>query len=988
MKKEAITQVGDEMRRKPTHKFSPRVEFCEWIGRRTSQMEKQRRHGFGCGCGVGVSVGLGLGLKHLKAIDVCKSVLDIPIFKYIVEFNKRNLLSQGSTGRVRQYRILVIGLSLPFIFIGCTEWVDSDCDTTGASQNHDAQQPVKKQTRQWAAWTRQEEESFFTALRQNFEKITCRVQSKNKDQVRHYYYRLLRRMNKLLGPGLCLDAKNSKDTNAAMLRWWSLLEKYSCKASKLHLKPRRFKLFIETLETSISGENCSSSVPTSNQGRTSGHDVHAVKLVLLDGQNVQKLGSGKGSSVRRSINVGANCNNCKADASPPKQCGRGGKQAGATRVYQLQSNLGCNGRKSMKQSQYHCPRIELGTCHRTQQELSLLTARLPPVLVNIRLGWSTKSKKRRFESINSRKEKLYNSFSLLGHIIKWLAYNLSTEPTCGPTSTAAYKKWEKAAIAGVSLVADAAEHLERTTMDKEVDIQVQKPFVPVGKDFPTLPTSLPNSLIDGNMQSSNKLKLQLFPIDEVTRRALEMDNHNPHLELTLSTRKKISSVLEHLNRKWGNSSVASGELILFPYSVQRENLVGYQRWTQDSVLSAADVYALIGSPSIFRLRYGWFPSGELVSSTLQAPLMSSSVVQNVNMISNNMEEQHKDSVEITTPPAVCPPEKLINHNNKEQEVSRAGNAIVVHSSMEMPNGIVRCIGMDANNHCQESFDGAASVPWDKRETGNGAVLGEEENKDDMRLRKRSTLSAGEWADSLTNISVGDLLSEVAHNAVPDNVDPPQPGSSECLQQGPFSSDSFDAAIAAHIYKHQNKTGFQPAVASHASSIWDAEETCDAFSFRNIVLQEEGPSTSAITSSDACKQILRKSLVGSGAAVQDLPEAEVPMDDKPLDDEPVDKNSSEVLDEDDDLSNEDPMDECLPDTPILESSSKDLNGLTDIYWPDSLGPLDLDMPSTRYHSEDLILSDSLSSFNRLLASSLDAFQNCSIFGLDERNDIKG
>ncbi|KAJ0793874.1 hypothetical protein HanOQP8_Chr01g0034031 [Helianthus annuus] len=26
--------------------------------------------------------------------------------------------------------------------------------------------PVKKQTRQWAAWTRQEEESFFTALRQ------------------------------------------------------------------------------------------------------------------------------------------------------------------------------------------------------------------------------------------------------------------------------------------------------------------------------------------------------------------------------------------------------------------------------------------------------------------------------------------------------------------------------------------------------------------------------------------------------------------------------------------------------------------------------------------------------------------------------------------------------------------------------------------------------------------------------------------------------
>jgi len=84
------------------------------------------------------------------------------------------------------------------------------------------QKPAKKPTRQWAAWTRQEEENFFNALRQvgkNFEKITHRVQSKNKDQVRHYYYRLVRRMKKLLGPGFLLDAKNSKDTIAAMLRW-------------------------------------------------------------------------------------------------------------------------------------------------------------------------------------------------------------------------------------------------------------------------------------------------------------------------------------------------------------------------------------------------------------------------------------------------------------------------------------------------------------------------------------------------------------------------------------------------------------------------------------------------------------------------------------------------------------------------------------------------------------------------------------------------
>lgn len=49
----------------------------------------------------------------------------------------------------------------------------------------------------------------------------------------------------------------------------------------------------------------------------------------------------------------------------------------------------------------------------------------------------------------------------------------------------------------------------------------------------------------------------------------------------------------------------------------------------------------------------------------------------------------------------------------------------------------------------------------------------------------------------------------------------------------------------------------------------------------------------------------------------------------------------------------------------------------------LGPLDLDIPSCKYHNEDQILSDSMSGLNRLIASSLDAFQNCSFFGLDKK-----
>jgi len=54
--------------------------------------------------------------------------------------------------------------------------------------------------------------------------------------------------------------------------------------------------------------------------------------------------------------------------------------------------------------------------------------------------------------------------------------------------------------------------------------------------------------------------------------------------------------------------------MLFPYGVQKENLNNYQRWNQESTLSAADIYAVIGSPPIFRLRYlfsmlqSWFRS--------------------------------------------------------------------------------------------------------------------------------------------------------------------------------------------------------------------------------------------------------------------------------------------------------------------------------------------------------------------------------------------
>ncbi|KAK7346351.1 hypothetical protein VNO80_20869 [Phaseolus coccineus] len=734
------------------------------------------------------------------------------------------------------------------------------------------QQPAtKKPTRQWAAWTRQEEESFFTALRQvgkNFEKITSRVQSKNKDQVRHYYYRLVRRMNKLLGPGLCLDAKNSKDTNAAMLRWWSLLEKYSCKASKLHLKPRRFKIFLEALEHQLlkdrkknvrkrplQGGNCLPPLPStvSNQSRASGNEARAVKLVLVDSQNILKLGPSK-SSMKRNINMSVSRSNTKGDSNTIK---------------------------------------------------------------------STRQRKK-----------------------------------SGMISTAAYRKWEKAAIAGVSLVADAAEHLERAATVREIEQDQENPGEkcsdPTDYVLPSLPTCPQNQFVDNNVNNM-KLKLQLFPIDEPTRRALEVDKHNPHLELTLSTRKKISSILEHLNRKWGHSSIAVGELMLFPYGIQRENLVNYQRWTQESTLSAADIYAMIGSPPIFRLRYGWFSNTELGLLNMQVTVASGSMLTQskssvyskdriVNSVSFPTSSTNTHSLELS----------------EDCRISMNRNHTLMTSSPNVPN--TRGNNAHLNTSSEESCRPTANSLWHEKDVRDGAVTTQLEDLDELKLSSGTGLSAGEWADSLTNISVGDLLSGVSQDLEDDCINPPIAENCHDVQQIPFSSDSFDAAIAAHISRHQDKMG-QSSLAAHMSSIWDAEETCDAFLFRkDPILHVDRPSLSPVASLESEKKVPERSF------------------------EKLDELSPERerLVEDFVQSDPMPMDSSESDADIQDHLGKDFTALTDIYWPDSLGPLDLDIPSsTKYHTEDLIFSDSLSGLNRLIASSLDAFQNCSFFGFDKK-----
>ncbi|TVU47777.1 hypothetical protein EJB05_07386 [Eragrostis curvula] len=717
-------------------------------------------------------------------------------------------------------------------------------------------------TRQWAAWTRQEEENFFNALRQvgkNFEKITHRVQSKNKDQVRHYYYRLVRRMKKLLGPEFSLDAKDSKDTIAAMLRWWSLLEKFSCSASKLHLKPRRFKSFVEALGNQLlkdrnkSRRKCTRvdmclSSPSSVLSKAPGNEPFPVKFLSEDAQNGSKVMSPKGTFLKRSTETNSNKSGAaKGDLS-------------ATRTVKQKRRAG------------------------------------------------------------------------------------------GIVASAAYKKWERAAMAGVSLVADAAEELERSTVDPGLLCNIEAgTFTSSSNSLSTADGISINPVKEADPQAPAKLKLQLFPINEATRKALEKDEHNPHLELTLSSRKKISSVLEHLNRKWGNSNIASGELMLFPYCAHQEDLATYQRWTTRDTVAVADVYVSVNSPSVFRLRYGWFSLVELEAGVSEISLThfeNCMIPEDIQIKSTSGEKAcvQKESTLLSN----CATEQY-PCNSKDQSTMLHVRPSKTSKNSEVPEQLA--------NVPPSQFGGQKQVQ----------VRAAQALEDDQGMN-RAAISEGEWADTLTDISVGYLLTEASKGANSDRIGTSIVKSALFLEN-PCSYDSFDAAVALHASRYQSSE--QQAHTSH-STIWGGEETCDEFSFHFSAARrkKEGSNTCAGSPLDSDNEVHPLSSEGFQGFLQDLAGAEAA----------------------DNLYTGDAKDteELCAKSPTQNGDHNELKdqSLADIYWPDSLGPLDLEIPSAsaRYQADDILIGDSQNSWSRMMANSLDAFRNLSFFSMDKSDSI--
>lgn len=265
--------------------------------------------------------------------------------------------------------------------------------------------------------------------------------------------------------------------------------------------------------------------------------------------------------------------------------------------------------------------------------------------------------------------------------------------------------------------------------------------------------------------SCAKLKLQLYPIDELTRIKLEKDGHNPYLELTLGPQKKISSIVKHLNSKWGVLN-AAGELMLFPCDARIENLNRCRRWTlKDSDVKTADVYVSMGRPAVFQLRYGWFSNLETKASATSLPSFH---LEDINQRKENLKINAKDVSKF--------PFSVIQQEHRPARVDDSDNKVVLTPIV---------------------LDKTVQAP------------------DNLRTGTREI-----WTDSLSNISMGALFSEAS--AIPDGNCPPLQNFSN-FQQIPITCDSFDSAIAGYMSRYE-----APNSSSHTSNFWDSEVTCQAF----------------------------------------------------------------------------------------------------------------------------------------------------------------
>ncbi|KAK3027638.1 LOW QUALITY PROTEIN: hypothetical protein RJ639_040245, partial [Escallonia herrerae] len=490
----------------------------------------------------------------------------------------------------------------------------------------------------------------------------------------------------------------------------------------------------------------------------------------------------------------------------------------------------------------------------------------------------------------------------------------------------------------------------------------RKSFQETAKDVSAM------ELKTGHSHPSTKMKLQLFPIDDGTRKGLEKDGHNPFLELILKAQKRITSVLKHINTKWGNSSVALGEPMLVPFSAQLETMAYERRWTlNDTGISTGDVHAAIDSPATFRLRYGWFSNVEhrnfaapsKICSALSTPLDCfetggpqkgcSKTDSKENLAAAQKEFQKPVNLneakdEVGTEQSSCVRvdrlvDKLAMQNAHAQSVVRWDDSFFNLSvGGLLSEASLQGKVYNGNSKSNRSESGLQSIQLIS-DISVGALLAEaslqgksdvpeQSNRSNLDLKpaagKGLMQSSIPWDDSLTTLSIGGLLSEASLLGKFNNSHLKSVPS----KQAQLISDSFDAFISGQTNPHPHAGN--PSSREVHSSIFDAEETCHGF-----------PSLKFSSSS---KDVAWSGRVSSGASNRDTGSHPFGFSDFPK----INEQAGLACDP------PHPKAKLLPHSLVHKEDSS--LGLRGIKWNDSLGPFDLGSSNLRQACAD---SDNIS-----------------------------
>lgn len=452
--------------------------------------------------------------------------------------------------------------------------------------------------------------------------------------------------------------------------------------------------------------------------------------------------------------------------------------------------------------------------------------------------------------------------------------------------------------------------------------------------------------------TSSKIKLQLFPVNSTTRMKLEKDGHNPFLELTLGVRKKVSSVIKHLNTKWGCSSAGLGELMLFPYDVRLENIASSRNWTSDcGSLTAGELHEALETRSIFRLKYGWFTnlhleaSGVALTSAAVEEQSESKSSQNDRSLFSRMTHDQMKTItaaskgirnpisiheeedvarttqmptlvpvdhvvnDVPVPPAVSWDDSLTNLsiggllseasllnkiNNPTQGSENKSNLQPIELVSDISIGALLSEASlldKINNHEQRSYKSLSFQPtqpvsdscrrdmmsgkssqcnfedpdlkaenekgfqpvYSASEIAIGGLLSEESlqgkinafDATSSRLGLKPTMEKGAsqflfpWDDSMISLSIGGLLSDASLQGYFNGCGPK---SKEAASSIALNSSEPVAASPLDLHTSVPKS----LIPDSFSSILDAEETCHAFSFKNLSSPGKKSTTSDAT----------------------------------------------------------------------------------------------------------------------------------------------